>query len=55
MANNNVKEENSSDNPRSMQNMHKAQVKPKSQEKDVKIEITEKGNTNYKSKTSQLI
>ncbi len=42
-------------NPRSVQNLHKAQVKPKSQDKEIKIEIIENEKNAYKTKTSYLV
>ena len=42
-------------NPRSVQNLHKAQVKPKSQDKEIKIEIVEDEETDYKTKTTYLV
>ncbi len=42
-------------NPRSIQTLHKAQVKPRSQEKDITIEIVETKETAYKTKTNYLV
>ena len=38
-------------NPRSVQNLHKAQVKPKSQDKDITIEFVDSEKTEYKTKS----
>jgi len=45
----------SGQNPRSVQTLHKSQVKPRSQDKDIEIEIVENTDTVYKTKTTYLV
>ena len=58
-ADNNPENQNSQKvsgkNPRSVQTLHKAQVKPKSQDKEIKIEINENNKRSYKTKTTHLV
>lgn len=42
-------------NPRSVQTLHKSQVKPRSQDKEINIEIVENEDTVYKTKTTYLV
>ncbi len=42
-------------NPRSVQTLHKAMVKPKSQSKEIEIDVEYVENTTYKTKTTYLV